>query len=329
MTSRNPEMIWEDKGRTGLAWEDLSERFSLKLHSILRYSGRFHYTLWEREVIGPDFFERTGQFAPIYSMEMQVTDEPLDMREPLVVETAIRLGRTVDAAGRATRIVSQSEQRLAGTSADGRPVEVGRIRKHSVFTRPVGSRPEVPRADSKGASDDAREARRVTSLHESLGLAPEPPRVVTLLTASDLSVPHADFDPDPDRPAVTFADDRPHVWGYEQTDPNRHVHAMDYVKVFETFGWDHLADHGIPASDHFYDGCRIVFRAPCFRGERFLRKARFEPRTARGGGGGLILGRLFKVGKDGNPADPSRPAIAIQLGVRPNLHPRAGGHDSE
>jgi hypothetical protein len=112
VTSRNPDMVWQDTGRTGLAFEDLSERSSLKLHSILRYSGRFHYTLWEREVIGADFFERTGQFAPIYSMEMQVTDEPLDLREPLVVETAIRLGRTVDAAGTHDADREPVEQRL-------------------------------------------------------------------------------------------------------------------------------------------------------------------------------------------------------------------------
>ncbi len=313
MTSRNPGMTWRDTGKTSLAFEDLSERFSLKLHSILRYSGRFHYTLWEREVIGPDFFERTGQFAPIYSMEMQVTDEPLDMREPLVVETTIRLGRTVDAAGRTTRIVSQAEQRLSGMSGDGRGVEVGRIRKHSIFTRPAGE----------------KEQRRVAALHESLGLGSEPPRTLSLLTVVELSAPHAGFDPDPDRPAVTFGDERPHVWGYEQTDPNRHVHAMDYVKVFETFGWDHLADHGVGAADHFYDACRIVFRAPCFRGERYLRHARFEPRDSSRGAGGLILGRLLKVGPEGKPADPSRPAVAIQLGVRPNFHPPSGGHDSE
>jgi len=314
VTSRNPEMTWRDTGKTSLAFEDLSERFSLKLHSILRYSGRFHYTLWEREVIGPDLFERTGQFAPIYSMEMQVTDEPLDMREPFVVETAIRLGRTVDAAGRTTRIVSQAEQRLSATSPDGRVVEAGRIRKHSIFTRPAG---------------DQKEQRRVTARHERLGLGPEPPRVVTLVSVMELSAPHACFEPDSERPAVAFDDERPHVWGYEQTDPNRHVHAMDYVKVFETFGWDHLADHGVSAADHFYDSCRIVFRAPCFRGERYLRRARFEPRDSNRGAGGLILGRLFKVDPDGNPADPSRPAVAIQLGIRPNVHPGSGGHDSE
>jgi hypothetical protein len=65
------------------------------------------------------------------------------------------------------------------------------------------------------------------------------------------------------------------------------------------------------------------------RGERFLRTARFEPRDPRGVAGGLILGRLFKVPGDGKPADPSRPAIATQLGVRPNVHPQSGGHDSE
>jgi hypothetical protein len=306
-------MTWRAEGETGLAFEDLSERGALKLHSTLRYTGRFHYALWEREVTGEDFFERTDQFTPIYSMELEVTDAPLNLREPLIVETTIRLGRTVDASGETTRIVGRAQQTLRGTAAEGGAVEVGTLRKHSVFTRP----------------DGPREQRGVRELHESLGLGPRPPRTFRLLTTLDLSVPPADFDPDPVKKTLSLADAGPHVWGYEQTDPNRHVHAMDYVKVMEGFGWDHLARGGIAAAGHFYDSCRILFRAPCFRGEGYLRTGRFEPRDERQGGGGLLIGEIHKVNEEGKPRDPSRPAVAIQLGVRPNAHPASGPRDSE
>jgi hypothetical protein len=306
-------MTWRDVGKTYVSFEDLTERFSFKLHSMLRYTGRFHYTLWEREVIGPGFFERTGQFAPIYSMEMEVTDEPLDMRVPIAVETTIVLGRTAGPSGATTRIVAQAEQRLHGTSPEGKEVPIGRMLKHSIFTRPSGT----------------AEERRVTTLHESLGLGPEPTRTFDLLTVLELSAPPVDFDPDPERRALTFEDSAPHVWGYEQTDPNRHVHAMDYVKVMEPFGWNHLAAGGISAADHFYDACRIVFRAPCFRGGRYLRAGRFEPRDARRGGGGVLLGKILKADSEAAPPDPARPAVALQLGVRPNAHPDSGGHDLE
>ncbi|MDP3936854.1 MAG: hypothetical protein Q8R92_01815, partial [Deltaproteobacteria bacterium] len=77
MSSRNSDFTWQDVSTTSLAWEDLTERWSFKLHSTLRYTGQFHYALWEKEIIGRDFFEKTGQFAPIYSMEIEVGDDPL------------------------------------------------------------------------------------------------------------------------------------------------------------------------------------------------------------------------------------------------------------
>lgn len=313
MSDPNPDMTWRDVGRAAVAWEDLTEGFSFKLHSTLRYTGRFHYSLWEREIVGPDFYEKTGQFAPIYSMEIEVSDAPLDMREPMTIETQVRLGRTADAAGRTTRIVGQAEQKIRARSREGREIDVCRLLKHSVFTRP----------------DGPKEQRRVRELHESLGLGPTPPHRVQLLTLLDLGVPPADFHPHPERRAFEAEDGTPHVWGYEQTDPNRHVHAMDYVKTMESFGWDHLVRAGVSACDHYYDACRILFRSPCFRGERYRRRGRFEPRDERKGGGGLILGQIHRTGEDGEPLDPSRPAVALQLSFRPSAHAIAGARGAE
>jgi hypothetical protein len=162
-------------GKAALAFEDLSERGSFKLHSTLRYTGPFHYGLWEQAITGVDFFEKTGQFTPIYSMELEVTDDPVSLREPLVVETVIELGRTVDASGETTRIVSRSEQTLRGTSPGGGEVRLGKLRKHSIFSRP----------------DGPPEQRRVRELHESLGLGPQPPRTLQILTLLDLAAPPA------------------------------------------------------------------------------------------------------------------------------------------
>ena len=44
----------------------MSERAAVKLASMLRLTGRPHCTLWAREIGGPHFKERTGQFFPIY-----------------------------------------------------------------------------------------------------------------------------------------------------------------------------------------------------------------------------------------------------------------------
>jgi len=46
-------------------FEDLRERAAVKLTSMLRLTGRPHYTLWAREIGGAHFKERTGQFFPI------------------------------------------------------------------------------------------------------------------------------------------------------------------------------------------------------------------------------------------------------------------------
>ena len=53
-------MSWRDVGTTGVAFEDLTERCSFKLHSTLRYTGRFHYGLWEQEVVGILWSEEYG-----------------------------------------------------------------------------------------------------------------------------------------------------------------------------------------------------------------------------------------------------------------------------
>src|SRR2546427_554368 len=78
----------------------------------------------------------------------------------------------------------------------------------------------VPRYDA----DPAR--RRVPSRPPELGLGSAPARV-TETPQLDALVPRGR------RP--DFAEADTHAWHYGQTDPNRHVSAMEYVRVMECY----------------------------------------------------------------------------------------------
>ena len=81
--------------------------------------------------------------------------------------------------------------------------------------------------------------RRVTILHPSLGLGDLPRREIRPFEVADLLAPPTNSVPDGE-----LADREAHVWSYQQTDPNQHVHAMEYVRVMEAFAADQLARRG-------------------------------------------------------------------------------------
>jgi len=279
-------------------FEDLSERAAVKLTSLLRLSGRPHYRLFTREVAGtPHFKERTGQFIPIHYLELEATDLPVPTRDPVRVEVRIRLGAQRAADGSVERLVNEAWTEITSTGPDGRPVLLGRTHKQAVFT--------------SGHPDPAR--RRVTVLHPSFGLGDVPRRAVRCVTVDELlaAPPETVLEGDLGTSAV-------HAWSYQQTDPNRHVHAMEYVRVAEAFATDALAARGRDPRAHVFVRARVVFRRPCFVGEWYRVRGAWHTGPD---GAPVVVATVHPLATP--DADLGRPATVVQLHARKSLPSRA------
>jgi hypothetical protein len=277
-------------------FEDLSERGAVKLTSMLRLTGRPHYTLWAREIGSPHFKERTGQFFPIYYLDLQVTDAPIETREAVQVDVRIRLGKHLAPDGTVDRLISEAWTELSSNPADGRR-QLGGTHKQAVFTRP----------------DPDPEKRKVRVLHPSLGLGELPSRVIRPFTLEDLVVPPSGY-----TGGEELSDREAHVWSYQQTDPNQHIHAMEYVRVMEAFAAEQLARCGRPPQGYYFGRARVIFRRPAFTGEWYRRTAQ---RFVGPEGDELVIGSIHRVPDPDTPPS-GAPGTLVQLYAKKSLPSR-------
>jgi len=143
--------------------------------------------------------------------------------------------------------------------------------------------------------DPAR--RRVTELPAELGIGSAPSRVVDLPTLSTLL--HTERAPDFEEPSTR-------VWHYGQTDPNRHVNGMEYLRMMECFVSEVLQEAGHDQRHVYFSRARILYRKPCFRGEGYRRVAWIHGESPL-----TVAGAFYKAQ---DPPD-ARPAVAVELTV--------------
>jgi acyl-CoA thioesterase FadM len=275
MSSRptNPaDLVVRSRLREEIHFPDLTERLALKLSAVLDYTARAHFGAWHKRLGGPDWSNRDGVFTPLVHVDVEVTDVPVDPLSAFRVQGETFLAKTVDAAGATHHLVREGRH----TVRDASRQVVARARLLNVFTR--------------YDADPVR--RRVTELPPALGLGSAPSRVTELPDVGAL-VP-ADRRPD-------FVEDAPRVWHYGQTDANRHVNGMEYLRTMELYVADvlHVAGHDLKRL--YFARARVVYRKPCFRGEGYRRLAWF-----RGEAPFVIAGAIVKDGD-------TRPAAAVEL----------------
>ena len=272
--------------RETVRFPDLTERRALKLSAIPHYTSRAHFNLWHRHMGGPDFADGSGIFTPLFHVDFETTDLALDIDEPLLVHGETHLAATRTRAGEVDRLVREGRHTVLVRRADGDRV-VARAHLINVFTR--------------YDPDPAR--RRVTTLPGRLGLGEAPARVIDLPTLESL-VPN-DRQPD-------FADTETHVWHYGQTDPNRHVSGMEYLRVMEASVAAALQRRGHDLRRLYYARARIIYRKPCFRGEAYRCVAWIHGEAPL-----IVAGAVLKAG------DPpgSRPAVAVELTLAQHAEP--------
>jgi hypothetical protein len=256
---------------------DLTEQRTLRLASIQHYTARAHFAPWHRVLGRPDFAGLTGLFSPLVYVELEAFEVPLDMGSRLAVIGETHLARTLDAAGETRQLVREGRHRLQTLA--GRLV--ARARLVNVFTR--------------YDPDPAR--RRVTAFPSEMGLGT--PMRVTEFPAVDALLPA-------NRPA-DFRESATHVWHFAQTDPNRHVNGVEYLRVMEMYLADALFERGQDLGRLYAARARMVYRKPCFRGEGYRRAAWFAGEAPL-----VLTGTFVKAGDEPG----SRPAAVVEVTYR-------------
>jgi hypothetical protein len=273
---KNPaDIVLRARLRETVHFPDLTERMALRLSSIAAYTAQAHFGIWHRKLGSPDFTKPNAVFTPLVHVELEATDVRVDPREPFHVHGETFLAKTLDADGAVRHLVREGRHTVL--RPDG--AVVARARLMNVFTR--------------YDTDVAR--RRVTELPPEMNIGTVPSRVTTLPDIETI-VPAAR--------RADFVEESSRVWHYGQTDANRHVNGMEYLRGMELYVADVLHAAGHDLRRLYFTRARIVYRKPCFRGEAYRRLAWF-----RGEAPLIMVGAFVKV-DDGPDA---RPAAAVEL----------------
>jgi len=271
------DRILRARVREPIRFVDLTERLALKLSAVSEYTARVHFGIWHRAIGMPDFRRLTGVFTPLVYVELETTDVPVEPRTPFQVRGQSFLAKALNPDGSLRHIVREGEHEVLSSAGD----VVARARLVNVFTR--------------YDADPAK--RRVLELPPELGLGGVPSRVVDVPQMADFV---------PARRSPDFAEDATHVWHYEQTDANRHVTGMEYLRECEAFAADALHARGHDLKTLRFARARIVYRKPCFRGEGFRRVA-----WVRGEAPFVLVGGIVKA----DDAAGASPAASVELTV--------------
>jgi hypothetical protein len=262
--------------REPVHFQTLTENRTIRLSSVLEYTGRSHFAPWHRTLAGThDFTNPAGIFTPLVFVEVETADLACDPNFRVEVRGESWLGHSRDESGAVRNIVREGSHTVANPGGE----VLARARMLNVFTR--------------YHPDPAR--RRVTELPAELGLGALPTRVI--------EVPGIESLIDPAR-KPDFADAHPHVWHYGQTDPNRHINGTAYLRAMEEFVADSLYAAGHDLRRLYAARARIIYRKPSFRGEGYRRVAWFRSEAP------LVLAGAFCHEKQ---AVDAQPAVAIEL----------------
>lgn len=277
-----------------LRYEDLTQDGQLKITALLQAVGRTGFQqLWVKHPLIASY--RAGVVPILTRLVMQTDVEPTLLGSELQASGGLTLAREDDASGAPQALFLNMFAELHGQrgrsfgpqpEGAGERVRLGRVFAEHTFTKPfapAGQR-KVQRFDVPGqpALPDAKHTRR---------------------SVSDVLEPEAG-----DRllDAVFRADAAPWVFGMTHTDHNQHVNSLVYASLFEDAALRRLAEHGVDTRLHAAS-IELVYRKPCFAGERVVCQLRAFERDGEHGAVGY-------VGSEGVSAD--RAHCALRLAFR-------------
>lgn len=305
---RDPDAISTTSGEAHYLFEDLTEHGAIKLDSLLRICAPVHWPLFQKSLFSADYRARTGMAGIIYFMELEASDRRAAMPRsaPATVDVTMTLGRS---AGDDPRIISRGEMVLTCAGATGRfdprpdtrnPVTAGRMRLDHVLTR-ITAPPDQ---------------RRVRELPADLGFSKNlPDRILPFHTAEEILRPPEPFSVK----GSEYRDLRAKFWAYNRTDPNEHVHAMDYVRAAEDLATDALALEGEPPEKWFFSRASVLYKRPMFTGNAHIRVAQVWRTPAKEPGVSAVTLAFFplKAARDLASHDPGKPSVCVRLVTMP------------
>ena len=241
--ARNPaDQIFRARLRERVHFSDLSERRALKLTSLPRYASRTHFNLWARQFGGIDLKHTERPYTPLVHVDLESTDCEMEPGISIGVRGETRFSRTLLPNGDTRNLARDGRYTLHREDGE----ILGRVRMVNFFAE----------------NDPSPHRQRVTRLPAWMGLGEAPSRLLEIPSLRELA-PH-------DR-APDFGDPEERCWHYAQTDPNRHVSAVEYIRSFEDLASQELARRGGDLREVYARRVRISYRRPCFRGERYRR----------------------------------------------------------
>jgi len=262
--------------REPVSFPGLTENRSIKLSAVSDYAGRSHFAPWHRILAGMHDFEKmAGIFTPLVYVELETSDVTCDPAARVVIRGESFLGKSLDDSGAVRHLVREGRHRVL----DAGGTELATARMLNVFTR--------------YDPDPAR--RRVTTLPPELGLGEQPTRIIEVPGIGAI----VDLARKPD-----FLEAQPHVWHYGETDPNRHINGMAYLRAMEEHVANLLHGAGHDLKRLFAARARIVYRKPSFRGQQYRRAVWFRSEAPL-----ALAGAFFNVGDSAS----ATPAVAIEL----------------
>lgn len=312
---RDPDQIQKTSAETSYLFEDLTETCSIKADALLRICAPVHWPLFQKSMFDADYRARTGLAGIIYWMDLSVTDAVVAMPRTVsaTVDVELSLGRSADSD---PRIISHGEMKLSCAPSDGRfgrrpdpgaRVHAGTLQIDHVLTR-ISAPPDQ---------------RRVRELPDDLGFTKKlPGRILPFVQAEEILRPPEPFSVR----AGDYRDERAKFWTYNRTDPNQHIHAMDYVRAAEDLATDALAVYGLHPAGWFFDRISVLYKRPMFTGDAHIRSATVwtPPGTEAGRAAVTLAFYSLKHPKDTASFDPAKPCVCVRFTTAPRS--RTAGH---
>ncbi len=305
---RDPDEIHTASADTSYTFEDLTETCSIKLDSLLRICAPVHWPVFQKSLFDAEYRVRTGMAGIIYHMDLAVTDAAVVMPRTLAarVDVRLELGRS---PGDDPRIISHGEMRVSCVPSDGsfsrKPEPRDRIHAGTLQIDHVLTRISAP-----------PDQRRVRELPDDLGFSKKlPGRSIHFVQQEEILRPPEAFS----QKVTDYRDERAKYWSYNRTDPNQHVHAMDYIRAAEDIATDALAATGEHPARWYFDRASVLYKRPMFTGDPHVRAlAVWRPPNGETGRFAVTIG-LYPLKDAGQPGsfDLSKPSVCVRLTTAP------------
>lgn len=260
-----------------LRYEDVAQDGRLILTALPNFMGLAVFQGLIVRSEAPRVNAHAGIIPILTRLTIEGGDGPVSVRKPVTVAGAYELAHTVDEKGEVNRLLMNTYATLTAPIGRtnppappnaGAPIGVGRVLGQHVFTR-LFAPPEQ---------------RRVTAFAPGPWPPVPPTRVEWQPPDALLALPAGAAGVDDE----LLPDEVATVFGLAHSDSNQHVNSLVYPRLFEDAALRRLAARGreLKVLARFVD---VVYRKPCFAGQRMRILLRLYERDGRCGAVGTFV----------------------------------------